>query len=57
MAHSPAPGQSEENKRILKELEDQKRQIKMKTQHTNFPSGVLLTTLNKFKSPDDLQLV
>ncbi|XP_067946361.1 SOSS complex subunit C-like [Watersipora subatra] len=32
MTHNPIPGQAEENKRILKELDDQKRQLKMKAQ-------------------------
>jgi len=36
MSHSS--GQTEENKRILKELEDQKRKFAMKSQH-NIPSS------------------
>ncbi|KAF6025255.1 INIP [Bugula neritina] len=42
MSHSS--GQTEENKRILKELEDQKRKFAMKSQHNIPSSGIPVTT-------------
>lgn len=47
--------QIEENKRILKELEDQKRQLKSSksSQHMVMPPGLFVNFYNKWWSDDD----